>query len=122
MITDNLKRLNTLDIYSTLLFVLFKTQNIPSQSTLSELVYILDKNSLLKLCEFYGGQTITIPTIEDLEILTYCLIVYNDVELEKQDFEKVLKKLPVEAHILKQVRAKYAEVARIMDEYEFFQR
>lgn len=122
MITDNLKRLNTLDIYSTLLFVLFKTQNIPSQSTLSELVYILDKNSLLKLCEFYGGQTITIPTIEDLEILTYCLIVYNDVELEKQDFEKVLKKLPVEAHILKQVRAKYAEVARIMDDYEFFQR
>ena len=122
MITDNLKRLNTLDIYSTLLFVLFKTQNIPSQSTLSELVYILDKNSLLKLCEFYGGQTITIPTIEDLEILTYCLIVYNDVEFEKQDFEKVLKKLPVEAHILKQVRAKYAEVARIMDEYEFFQR
>lgn len=122
MITDNLKRLNTLDIYSTLLFVLFKTQSIPSQSTLSELVYILDKNSLLKLCEFYGGQTITIPTIEDLEILTYCLIVYNDVELEKQDFEKVLKKLPVEAHILKQVRAKYAEVARIMDEYEFFQR
>ena len=69
MITDNLKRLNTLDIYSTILFVLFKTQNIPSQSTLSELVYILDKNSLLKLCEFYGGQTITIPTIEDLEIL-----------------------------------------------------
>jgi len=122
MITDNLKRLNTLDIYSTILFVLFKTQNIPSQSTLSELVYILDKNSLLKLCEFYGGQTITIPTIEDLEILTYCLIVYNDVEFEKQDFEKVLKKLPVEAHILKQVRAKYAEVARIMDEYEFFQR
>lgn len=122
MITDNLKRLNTLDIYSTLMFVLFKTQEIPSQATLSELVYILDKNSLLKLCEYYGGQTITIPTIEDLEILTYCLIVYNDVEIEHQDFDKVIKKLPVEAHVLKQVKNKYAEVARIMDEYEFFQR
>jgi len=122
MITDNLKRLNTRDIYSMLLFVLFKMQQIPGQSTLSELIYILDKESVLKLCEFYGGQTITIPTIEDLEILVYCLIVYNDVVLEKQDLEKVLKKLPVETHVLKKIKTKYIEVAETLEEYEFFSR
>lgn len=122
MITDNLKRLNTRDIYSVLLFVLFKLQKLPSQSTLSELIYILDKNSMLKLCEYYGGQTITIPTIEDLEILTYCLIVYNDVVVEHNDFDKVIKNLPVEAHMVKKIKEKYIEVAEIMDDYEFFQR
>lgn len=119
MITETIKQLNEKDIYSILLFVLYKMQNLPGQGTLSELIYILDKNSLLKLCEYYGGQNITIPTIEELEILTYCLIVYNDVILEHGDLDATLKKLPVKSYQLKQIKEKYIEVAKILDEYEF---
>ena len=122
MISENLKKLNTTDIYSMLLFAVFNIQKIPGYSVLSELVYILDKQNLLKLCEYFGGQTITIPTIDELEILIYCLIVYNDVAIEKKDFEKVVKSLPVESHVLKQVKEKYFELKEVLDTYEFIQR
>ena len=122
MITESLKKLNTKDIYSLLLFALFKMDEIPSQSTLSELIYLLDKKSLLKLCEYFGGMTITIPTIDDLEILTYCLLVYNDVVIEKNDLETVLKNLPVESHVLKKIRSRYIELAEVLSEYEFVPR
>ena len=122
MISENLKKLNTTDIYSMLLFAVFNIQQIPGYSVLSELVYILDKNNLLKLCEYFGGQTITIPTIDELEILIYCLIVYNDVVIEKKDFEKVIKSLPVESHVLKQIKEKYFELKEVLDSYEFIQR
>jgi hypothetical protein len=122
MITESIKKLSTRDIYSILLFVLFKIKEIPSQSTLSELIYILDQSSLLKLCEYYGGQTIRIPTIEELEILTYCLLIYNDVSLEGKDFETVLKSLPVESGLLKKIRLSYIEFKEVLDNYEFISR
>lgn len=122
MITESIKKLSTRDIYSILLFVLFKTTELPEQSTLSELAHILDQQSLLKLCEYFGGTTIKIPTIEDLEILTYCLLVYNDVEIEKQDLNVVLSKLPVESNLLKKIRAQYIDMRKVLDEYEFVER
>lgn len=122
MITESLKKLSTRDIYSVLLFVLFKMKEIPEQSTLSELIYILDQQSLLKLCEYFGGTTISIPTIEDLEILTYCLLVYNDVVFEKKEPESVFKNLPVDSNVLKKIRSQYIRVSEILSEYEFIQR
>lgn len=122
MISDNLKKLNTTDIYSMLLFAVFNIQKIPGYAVLSELVYILDKNNLLKLCEYFGGQTITIPTIDELEILIYCLVIYNDVVIEKRDFDKVIKSLPVESYLLKQIKEKYFELKEVLDTYEFIPR
>lgn len=117
MIDQSLKKLNTTDIYSTLLFVLYKIKDLPQCGALSELIYILDKQSVLKLCEYFGGMTIRIPTINELEILTYCLIVYNQVNLNGKEYEKVLKELPVESHVLKQIRQTYIDVQKVLDEY-----
>ena len=77
------------DIYSLMLFALYKAKDLPEYSALSELAYILDKESLLKLCEFYGGLTIRIPTISELEKILYALLMYQEVDLENKDFDKV---------------------------------
>ena len=60
-------KLKYIDVYSLMLFAMFKLRDIPEYASLSEMVYILDKDSLLKLCEYFGGLTIKIPTIEELE-------------------------------------------------------
>ena len=122
MISKNIKKLNTTDIYSLILFVLYKIKEIPGYSTLSELAYVLDKKNFLSLIEYFGGKTITIPTMEELEILIYCLVVYNGVNFENKDYEKMLKELPVESHMLKQIRAMYADVQEILSEYEIVPR
>ena len=74
-IREELTKLKDVDVYSLILFVLFKARNVPELASLSELAYVLDKDNLLKLCEYFGGQTITIPTITELEELVYSLVL-----------------------------------------------
>ena len=38
------------DLYSILLFALYKLQNIPDYAVLSQLMYIFESDTLLKLC------------------------------------------------------------------------
>lgn len=88
-IKNEINNLSNEDIYSLMLFVLYKSTRIPEYSALSQLAYILDKDSLLKLCEFYGGLTITIPTISQLNSLLNGLLLYNMVDIEGQDLNIV---------------------------------
>jgi hypothetical protein len=68
-IKTELNNLKNMDIYSLLLFTLYQCRKSDEYSSLSELAYILDKQNLLNLCEYFGGLTIQIPTIDELESL-----------------------------------------------------
>jgi hypothetical protein len=81
-----LDNLRTKDIYSLILFALFKLKDLPEYSALSELAYILDKENLLKLCEFFGGMTITIPTMQELESIVYSLVLYQYVNIDGMEY------------------------------------
>ena len=81
------------DTYSLILFALFKLKDIPEYSGLSELIYLLDEQSLLSLCKYYGGLTIKIPTIEELETLIYALVLYEAVNLNNKDYNEALLEL-----------------------------
>ena len=74
-----IKDLTTLkepDLYSLSMFTLYKLVDIPEYSSISELSYILDKTNLLKLCEYFGGTTIKIPTLNDGDIFILCFPFY----------------------------------------------
>ena len=96
--TKNLEQLKIKHLYSILLFVLYKLKDDNKYSTLSELAYLLDKDSLLKLCQYYGGMTITIPTIEDLDKVLNGMLVYQKVDLEHQNWKGVLSNFSRAAH------------------------
>ena len=65
------------DIYSLCLFVLYKLTDIPEYTTLSELSYILDKDNMLKFCQYFGGSVIRVPTISELESTMSLLLLYH---------------------------------------------
>jgi len=79
--SNELLSIKELDIYSLILFALFKLRDIPDYLVLSELIYVLDKDSMLKLCEYFGGTTIHIPTIDELESILYSLLLYQYVDI-----------------------------------------
>ncbi len=87
------EQLKEKDIYSLLLFALYKLKEIPEYSTISELSYILDKDNLLTLLTYYGGMTIRIPTLREFKLVLNALLLYEYVHLEGIDFEKALVKL-----------------------------
>ena len=120
-IKQELNNLHERDIWSLMLFVLFKVKDIPECSSLSELAYILDKKNMLKLCEYFGGQTIRIPTIDELETLTYSLLLYQHVVIEHMNYEDALLLIPSTANI-KEIKNTYRKMNEVLSNYQFSSR
>ena len=112
-IKKELDNLSTADIYSLMLFVLYKSTEIPEYSSLSQLAYILDKDSLLKLCEFYGGLTIKIPTVQELDSLLQGLLLFQLVDIEKENLEEMSSKFD------KETLTTYQHIKEILKNYSF---
>ena len=119
MIRSNIENLKQTDFYSILLFSLFKMTNNPEYSSLSQLCYVLDKENLLNLCEYFGGQTIYIPTTKELESLIYSMLLYQYVKIDGMEYEKALELIGHESCELRQVKKQYQTLCKIMDRYTF---
>ena len=117
-----LDNLRTKDIYSLILFALFKLKDLPEYSSLSELAYILDKENLLKLCEFFGGMTITIPTMQELESIVYSLVLYQYVNIDGMDYNDAVQLLGKKSCDLRTVKSAYVKLVAILDKYDFNKR
>lgn len=118
-IKEELAQLKNTDIYSLMLFALFKLRNIPEYSTLSELMFVLDKDSLLKLCEYFGGITLKIPTIEELESIVYSLILYQYVKIDNIPYDEAIKLIGHESCELRKVKSDYIKLCEILEKYSF---
>ena len=92
-INTKLNNLKESDMWNFILFTLFKLRELPEYSAISELAYVLDKQNLINLCEYFGGLTLTIPTIDDLELTIQALLVYQYVECDHMSFEQAIQKL-----------------------------
>ena len=114
-----IEKLSTSDIYSLMLFALYKLKDTKEYSALSQLAYILDKEDLLKLCQFFGGLTITIPTIEELNEVLNALLLFQKVDIEKQDFKIVLGQIRDEIGRTDPLVKTYAILKNILSNYSF---
>lgn len=119
MMNNQIKELKNEDFYSVLLFVLFKLNEDPDYSSLSRLSYVLDKDNLLKFCKFFGGLTIRVPTIEELEALCSGLLLYQKVDIEKQSLDDVLSKFDCDIFSKKELIILYKKIREVMKDYEF---
>ncbi len=81
------------DIYSLMLFLLYKIQDIPEYATLSELCYLLDGSNITRLFTYFAGKTITIPTEEEFVIMSSALLMYQYVNLNNLSLVAAQEKL-----------------------------
>ena len=93
--------------------------DIPEYSSLSQLSYVLDQNNLLNLCEYFGGQTITIPTIQEIESLVYSLLLYQYVKIDGIEYNDALELIGHKSCELRQVKKKYNSLCKILEKYTF---
>lgn len=118
-IKEELGNLKNSDFYSLILFVLYKVKDIPDYAALSELVFLLDKDSLLKLCEYYGGLTITIPTIDELESIVKSLLMYQMIDIEGKSYEDALTVIGYDSSDRRKAKSDYLKVKDVMNNYSF---
>lgn len=118
-IVETLNLLNKEDIYSLMLFTLYKMKDIPDYLTLTELSYILDGDSLNKLLKYFGGMTITIPTPKQFDLVFQTLLLYQYINLEEGEFESGLKAVVKDDADKDEVRLLYVKLVEVLSNYEF---
>ena len=92
-IKKNLNNLHLSDIYSLMLFVLFKVQQVPEYALTSELCYLLDGANMTRLLTYFAGKTVTFPTESEMKIVTNALLMYQYINIDGETFTAAQNKL-----------------------------
>jgi hypothetical protein len=116
---EDLNLLKVNDIYSLMLFAIYKMKDIPEYATLSELSYVLKKDSLLNFFEYFGGTTIKVPTMGEFKVVIKALMLYQYVKIENIEFNKAVKMIDLEETKLKDVKQCFCVIGDILDKYDF---
>jgi len=116
-INEEVAKLRDADTYSLILFALYKLKDIAEYRELSELVYILDKNSLLNFLEYFGGLTVKVPTIEELRNIVYTLLVYEYVNIDKLSIDEAIIKLNQTEIKPFELKKNYIKLNKLLEDY-----
>lgn len=92
-IKKNLNNLHLSDIYSLMLFVLFKVQDIPEYALTSELCYLLDGANMTRLLTYFAGKTVTFPTESEMKVVTNALLMYQYINIDGETFTAAQNRL-----------------------------
>ena len=118
-IKDELNNLRTNDTYSLILFVLYKLRDVPEYSGISQLAYVLDEENFLNLCEYFGGLTIKIPSINELKDIVDALLLYQYIDIDGMDYAAAIEKIGFQSHQLRHIKTIYTDIKSILKEYKF---
>lgn len=114
-----LEELNKKDIYSLILFVLYKLKNISEYSVLSELIYILDGESFARFMSYFEDQTIKVPKIQDLKDIINALLFYERKTNSELLEEDIFKELEIAKKDQSKIKSILDLISEIIKEYDF---
>lgn len=92
-IKANLNSLQLSDVYSLMLFVLYKLQDVPEYAVLSELCYLLDGANMTRLLTYFAGKTVRIPTAEEFSKMANAMLLYQYINVDGMSLVEAQAKL-----------------------------
>lgn len=117
-IKANLNNLHLSDIYSLILFIIYKIQDIPDYAVLSEMCYLLDGANLTRLLTYFAGRTITFPTEEDMSTMANALLLYQYINIEGSTLVEAQSKLEnITPKQMDKITSLYLQILPIMKQY-----
>lgn len=114
-----LEELDKQDIYSLILFTLYRLKDVSEYSVLSELVYILDEKSFSRFLSYFEGQTIKIPKIQDLKNIINALLFYERKSNTNLTDDEILADLNVSEKEKDTLYETINLISEIIKEYDF---
>lgn len=115
-LTKDVSKLKEKDIINVLLFGIYKLIEIPEYSAISELAYVLDKDSLYKLCATFGGATIKIPPLSLFKNMTKALLIIELMQ-SGESFDDAYEKAEVDIRDKSEVIKIVNQLVEILDNY-----
>ena len=117
-IKKSLNNLHLSDIYSLMLFILFKVQEIPEYAVTSELCYLLDGANMTRLLTYFAGKTVTFPTEAEMTVVTNALLMYQYINIDGETFTAAQNKLgDITKKEKDRITELYVQILPIMKQY-----
>ena len=116
-LTKDVSRLREKDVINVLLYAIYKLTNVPEYSAISELAYVLDKDSLYKLCATFGGATIKIPPLSLFKNITKALLIVELMQ-KGETFDDAYLKAEVDVRDKSEVIKIVNQLVEILDNYD----
>ena len=117
-IKNSLNNLHLSDIYSLILFILYKVQDIPEYAVVSELCYLLDGANLTRLLTYFAGRTVTFPTEEEFSNVSNALLLYQYINIEGKSLVEAQSKLENTTPKQKEkITELYLKILPVMSQY-----
>ena len=114
-----LEELDKQDIYSLILFTLYKLKDVSEYSILSELIYILDDKSFARFLSYFEGQTIKVPRINDLKNIINALLFYERKSNTKLSDEEIFNDLGISEEDKSTLYETINLISEIIKDYDF---
>lgn len=111
--------MQTSDTYSLLCSFLYEMKNIPGYSPLSELCYMLDRDSFEKLLIYFEGKTVTFPTKEEFVDAVRMVKLYQYYEVEKRPWKDCVLLAGYESSSGKLAHNKLEKLKETLEKYNF---
>lgn len=118
-IVKELNNLSAKDIYSMTLFALYKLKDNPQYATLSELVYVLDKDSLFKFLSVFEGLTIKVPKLSELQEVIYGLLLFTKVNIQGIPYDEAFSQVCIPPLDKETLKRSYETISEVIDVNEF---
>lgn len=117
-IKQNLNNLHLSDIYSLMLFVMYKLQDVSDYAALSELCYLLDGSNLTRLLTYFAGRTLQVPTNEEFANMSKALLLYQYINIDGHTLVEAQSRLEnVTAKQKDEITELYLKILPIMRQY-----
>lgn len=118
MISADLEQLSQPEIYALICECLYALKDNPKYSITSELAFILEKDSFVKFIKYFGGMTITVPTMEEFKDTIGLLLLYQAVEVDKLPWKEALEFAGYEPEQSRSVQRKLAILKKSIKDFK----
>lgn len=114
----DLDRLSKEDTTSIAISLLYTLRGFPQYTITSELSYLLDQKSFINLVKYYGGKTIRIPSIDEIESILRVLLLYQYYEVNHNSWSDSLKLAGFEESEANSARAQLSNFNKLLKTLE----
>ncbi len=116
MLTDKeLQKLGQSDVYAVVCETLFALRDVPSYSIMSDLAYLLDKDSFTNLVKYFGGSLIQIPTIDEFKKTIRVILLHQYFNIENMSWRESLVKAGYERSETRQAQKQLMQFSNVLE-------
>lgn len=95
------------DTYSMALMLLYASSDNPQYTIINELAYLLDHDSFVNFIKYFEGQTIKIPTFNEIIDALNLLLLFQYYKVENKSWKDSLDLVGIESDTKSSYSAKF---------------